>query len=162
MTTRFGLIEGSQNLYGIQFLESSFPPGTSEGSNNFSFVSIDDIKVVDFSSFLNMSFYSTDGVYTSGYNNGYYNGKNDGYSEGLSAGRDEGYNKGYEAGKDIGYSEGISANTDAFDYFNAIITAPVDAVLSMFDVDFMGWNLKGLLGFVVCGAIVVMVLKVLL
>lgn len=93
------------------------------------------------------------GAYDAGYDVG--------YSEGSEVSEQEKQEK-YEAGKQAGYNQGISEKTNAFSYINAIITAPVDAVLSMFDVDFMGWNLKGLLGLLVCGAIIAIVIKVLL
>ena len=109
-----------------------------------------------------MSFYSIDNFYESGYNTGYYEGVQVGIEEGIVQGKQEGYRQGYDVGHQAGYNEGIASDDSAFDYINAIITAPVDAVLSMFDVDFMGWNLKGLLGFLVCGAIIVIVLKIVL
>lgn len=93
------------------------------------------------------------GAYDAGYDVG--------YSEGSEVSEQEKQEK-YEEGKQAGYNQGISEKTNAFSYINAIITAPVDAVLSMFDVDFMGWNLKGLLGLLVCGAIIAIVIKVLL
>lgn len=94
-----------------------------------------------------------EGAYNAGYEVG--------YNEGSKVSEQEKQEK-YEEGKQAGYNQGISEKTNAFSYINAIITAPVDAVLSMFDVDFMGWNLKGLLGLLVCGAIIAIVIKVLL
>ncbi len=94
-----------------------------------------------------------EGAYNAGYEVG--------YNEGSEVSEQEKQEK-YEEGKQAGYNQGISEKTNAFSYINAIITAPVDAVLSMFDVDFMGWNLKGLLGLLVCGAIIAIVIKVLL
>lgn len=162
LVTRFALVPDSENLYGVQFLTTSFPPGTSENTNNWSAIAFEDITVPDVSLFLNMSFFSTDGYYESGYNTGYYEGVQAGKEEGIEQGKQEGYQQGYDVGHQAGYNEGIASDDTVFDYINAIITAPVDAVLSMFDVDFMGWNLKGLLGFLVCGAIIVIVLKIVL
>lgn len=99
---------------------------------------------------------------TEGQQEGYEQGKEDGITEGITQGKEQGYDLGYSVGHQDGYNEGISSDVSAFDFINSIITAPVDAVLSMFDVDFMGWNLKGLLGFIVCGAIIVIVLKIVL
>ena len=162
LVTRFASVPDSENLYGVQFLTTSFPPGTSESTSNWSAIAFEDITVPDVSLFLNMSFYSIDNFYESGYNTGYYEGVQAGKEEGIKQGKQEGYQQGYDVGHQAGYNEGIASDDTAFDYINAIITAPVDAVLSMFDVDFMGWNLKGLLGFLVCGAIIVIVLKIVL
>ena len=162
LVTRFSLVPDSENLYGVQFLKTSFPPGTSETTNNWSAIAFEGITVTDVSLFLNMSFYSIDNFYESGYNTGYYEGVQVGIEEGIVQGKQEGYRQGYDVGHQAGYNEGIASDDSVFDYINAIITAPVDAVLSMFDVDFMGWNLKGLLGFLVCGAIIVIVLKIVL
>lgn len=72
------------------------------------------------------------------------------------------YNAGYQAGEEKGFKDGVASDSTAFDYFTQIVRAPIEAVMSMLDVDFMGWNLKGFFSLLVCGAIIMLVIKLVL
>lgn len=66
---------------------------------------------------------------------------NDGYDLGFNQGSQSSYNNGYNAG----YNKGLeSANQNTFlTLFTSVIEAPVNAVLSIFDFEVLGYNLKG-------------------
>lgn len=66
---------------------------------------------------------------------------NDGYELGFNQGSESSYNNGYNAG----YNKGLeSASQNTFlTLFTSVIEAPVNAVLSMFDFEVLGYNLKG-------------------
>ena len=66
---------------------------------------------------------------------------NNGYNLGFNQGSESSYNNGYNAG----YNKGLeNANQNTFlTLFTSVIEAPVNAVLSIFDFEVLGYNLKG-------------------
>lgn len=91
----------------------------------------------------------------------YQNGYNNGYSLGTANGYDEGYEAGYgdassrypairAAGYQEGYSFGLSASDigNFSDLFNAVVSAPVNIVASMFNFELLGTNMATLFFFV--------------
>lgn len=92
------------------------------------------------------------------FDSGYSNGYADGYENGSQTG----YDNGFLAGKDVGYSEGIQQDftTSGFSaLFQAILTYPVNMIKSVFNFEFMGVNISGLILFIVSIGIVAFVLK---
>lgn len=73
-----------------------------------------------------------------GYNNGFQDGYEQGEEDAYDIGYDEGYMDGYSAGELAGY-EGFTIK----DLMNAVVSAPVNMVRSMLNVEVLGFNLSG-------------------
>lgn len=91
--------------------------------------------------------------YQNGYNNGYSLGSANGYEEGHEVGYGEASSR-YAAIRAAGYQEGYSFGLSASDIgnfsdlFNAVVSAPVNIVASMFNFELLGTNLATLFFFV--------------
>lgn len=79
-----------------------------------------------------------------------YNGSyQDGYNSGLSDGEALGYNKGYNAGDSVGYSRGYNDGANSannytfFSLVSAVIDAPIQAFMGLFNFEILGINLAG-------------------
>lgn len=87
--------------------------------------------------------------YKAGFNEGYSAGESSGYSAGYSEGEEFGYSNGYNSGELIGYNngylEGIE-NGGKYTFFNlisAVIDAPIQAFMGLFNFELLGINLAG-------------------
>lgn len=81
------------------------------------------------------------------YDYGYEDGFDYGYDYGYGIGDEEGYEIGYDEGYRLGFSAGQLSNYDGFtikDLMNAVVSAPVNMVRSMLNVDVLGYNLSGI------------------
>ena len=77
------------------------------------------------------------------YKIGYDSGYNLGYAEGENAGNSSGQKIGYNQGYNVGYSDGVNA-TNTYSFFNlisAVIDAPVQAFMGLFNFELLGVNL---------------------
>lgn len=83
------------------------------------------------------------------YNMGYTAGQSAGYSNGYTAGQSSGYSEGYSAGDTIGYNRGYSAGVEVgndytfFSLVSAVIDAPIQAFMGLFNFELLGINLAG-------------------
>lgn len=83
------------------------------------------------------------------YQSGYNEGNSYGYSQGYSAGESDGYSSGYSAGETIGYNNGYSQGVEAggnysfFSLISAVIDAPIQAFMGLFNFELLGINLAG-------------------
>lgn len=77
------------------------------------------------------------------YNQGYNAGVSAGYSDGNSAGYSLGYDNGLSDGRSIGFNEGVASANDYsfFSLISAVIDAPITAFKSLFNFDFLGFNM---------------------
>ena len=99
------------------------------------------------------------------YANGYNNGYNDGQRIGYQTGKDDTYQPAYDSGYNAGYQKAM-VDSDTFTFrgfLDAVIFAPIDACLQIFDFDFLGFNMRGfvaaVLTLVIIGGIVLVILK---
>lgn len=100
------------------------------------YVSLPDLSV--YFGFVDYSF-----LYDYGFEDGYTDGREDGYAQGD----EEGYEIGYDEGYRLGFSAGQLSNYDGFtikDLMNAVVSAPVNMVRSMLNVEVLGYNLSGI------------------
>lgn len=87
--------------------------------------------------------------YKQGYSEGYSSGENIGYTNGYSSGESAGYSSGYSAGETIGYNNGYSQGIEAGDKYSffslvsAVIDAPIQAFMGLFNFELLGINLAG-------------------
>lgn len=163
LNTRYALVPDGSNLYGIQFEKSSFPLGTFEGSNNFYFVSLN-LSLTDLTGFTGMSFYSKDGYFTSGYNDGYNDGVDDGYKQGETAGKQQGYKVGYEDGFNVGYESGLEKeplSSSVKSFLFSLFDAPVNTFMSVFNFEYDGFDFSALAALILTGLVVIGVIKLL-
>ena len=79
------------------------------------------------------------------YNEGYSSGYSSGYAEGEVAGYKDGYGVGNGVGYNNGYSAGVEAggNYTFFSLISAVIDAPVQAFMGLFNFELLGVNLAG-------------------
>lgn len=79
----------------------------------------------------------------------YKEGYSAGESAGYSAGETAGYSSGYKAGETIGYNNGYSAGVELggeytfFSLISAVIDAPIQAFMGLFNFELLGINLAG-------------------
>lgn len=79
----------------------------------------------------------------------YREGYSAGESAGYSAGETAGYSSGYKAGETIGYNNGYSAGVEHggeytfFSLISAVIDAPIQAFMGLFNFELLGINLAG-------------------
>lgn len=105
--------------------------------------------------------YVRDSTFSNGYNRGFADGQRDGYQTGKNDTYQPAYNKGYNAG----YQKAMTdSNTFTFrGFLDAVIFAPIDACLQIFDFDFLGFNMRGfvaaVLTLVIIGGVVLVILK---
>lgn len=102
----------------------------------------DDVLIThpDLSVYLGFVDYSF--LYNYGFEDGYTDGREDGYAQGD----EEGYEIGYDEGYRLGFSAGQLSNYDGYtfkDLMNAVVSAPVNMVRSMLNVEVLGFNLSG-------------------
>lgn len=73
----------------------------------------------------------------------YQQGFNAGLSEGNNAGYSLGYANGYNEGSNAGFNEGVASANDYsfFSLIGAVIDAPITAFKSLFNFDFLGFNM---------------------
>lgn len=101
-------------------------------------------------------------TFTNGYNRGYTVGQKEGYNiardELVPAARNDGYNEGYSA---------ALAASDSFSFrglVGAVIFAPINAFLQIFEFDFLGYNMRvfaaSLITLAVVLAIVIIIIKI--
>lgn len=99
------------------------------------------------------------------YSNGYNTGYNDGQRDGYQIGKDDTYQPAYDSGYNAGYQKAmIDSDTFTFrGFLDAVIFAPIDACLQIFDFDFLGFNMRGfvaaVLTLVIIGGVVLVILK---
>ena len=99
------------------------------------------------------------------YANGYNTGYNDGQRIGYQTGKDDTYQPAYDSGYNAGYQKAlIDSDTFTFrGFLDAVIFAPIDACLQIFDFDFLGFNMRGfvaaVLTLVIIGGVVLVILK---
>lgn len=101
--------------------------------------------------------------YTEGVTAGYENGQNDGRAESQS----EAYWSGYRAGETAGYADGAADATSDTDnpwyqLINAVIFAPINAVVSLFDFQIFGINMLGVVKFLFTIAAVIVIMSLIL
>lgn len=82
------------------------------------------------------------------------------YEQGFNAGQTNGYDQGYN----IGYNKGISdSNVYSFSsLMSSVIDAPIKAVMSAFDFEFLGTNMRSFLYSLLTIALVLFVVKIVL
>lgn len=125
----------------------------------------------------NISFINENGVaqygqnqYNEGYSVGYQEGVNssynvgysEGYAEGENVGIDEGKEIGQDIGYEIGYSEGAQSNFETNGFktlISSIFMYPVNMIKGVFNFEFMGINVLGLITFVISIGIVIFVIS---
>lgn len=99
------------------------------------------------------------------YANGYNTGYNDGQRVGYQTGKDDTYQPAYDSGYNAGYQKAmIDSDTFTFrGFLDAVLFAPIDACLQIFDFDFLGFNMRGfvaaVLTLVIIGGVVLVILK---
>lgn len=109
----------------------------------------------------NITNYIREATYSNGYNRGFTDGQRDGYQSGKNDTYQPAYNSGYNAG----YQKAmIDSDTFTFrGFLDAVIFAPIDACLRIFDFEFLGFNMRGfvaaVLTLVIIGGIVLVILK---
>lgn len=98
------------------------------------------------------------------YSNGYNTGYNDGQRVGYQTGKDDTYQPAYDSGYNEGYQKAM-VDSDTFTFrgfLDAVLFAPIDACLQIFDFDFLGFNMRGFvaaaLTLVIIGGIVLVIL----
>ena len=108
-----------------------------------------------------ISGYIRGSTYANGYNTGY----NDGQRIGYQTGKDDTYQPAYDSGYNAGYQKAM-VDSDTFTFrgfLDAVIFAPIDACLQIFDFEFLGFNMRGfvaaVLTLVIIGGIVLVILK---
>lgn len=108
-----------------------------------------------------ISNYIRGATYSNGYNRGFTDGQRDGYQ----SGKDDTYQPAYDSGYNAGYQKAM-VDSDTFTFrgfLDAVIFAPIDACLQIFDFDFLGFNMRGfvaaVLTLVIIGGIVLVILK---
>ena len=103
----------------------------------------------------------------------YYTGYNQGYNEGLTQGTTEGYEngykEGYDEGEDFGYDKGkaeMASQISDTDLTKAVKTfvfslfdAPVDSFLSMFNFEWAGFDLRGIVTLVITIPVIIFLVK---
>lgn len=100
-------------------------------------------------------------TFSNGYNRGFADGQRDGYQ----VGKNDTYQPAYDSGYNAGYQKAmIDSDTFTFrGFLDAVIFAPIDACLQIFDFDFLGFNMRGfvaaVLTLVIIGGIVLVILK---
>lgn len=104
-------------------------------------------------------------VRESTYTNGYNAGVSDGQKEGYETARKELYQPTFDAGYLKGYNEAVE-QLDKFNFrtfIEAVIFAPIDAFLEIFNFDFLGFNMRAfvasVLTLVIVTAVVLIILK---
>lgn len=98
------------------------------------------------------------------FRSGYESGYNSGYAEGENVGNSSGQQVGYNQGYQVGYSDGVNA-TNTYSFFNlisAVIDAPVQAFIGLFNFELLGVNLAGFFTGLLTLAFIVTVVKLLL
>lgn len=119
-----------------------FYPGTSNGLSNW----IPYNARIYLPNSLNADYTSG---YNQGYSEGYTSGENIGYTNGYSTGENDGYSSGYKAGETIGYNNGYSVGLENggkytfFSLISAVIDAPIQAFMGLFNFELLGINLAG-------------------
>lgn len=105
--------------------------------------------------------YVRDSTFTNGYNRGFAEGQRDGYQ----TGKKDTYQPAYDSGYNAGYQKAmIDSDTFTFrGFLDAVIFAPIDACLRIFDFDFLGFNMRGFLAagltLVIVGGVVLIIIK---
>lgn len=109
----------------------------------------------------NISNYIRGATYSNGYNRGFTDGQRDGYQ----SGKNDTYQPAYDSGYNAGYQKAM-VDSDTFTFrgfLDAVIFAPIDACLQIFDFDFLGFNMRGfvaaVLTLVIIGGIVLVILR---
>ena len=101
------------------------------------------IAPFDYRFYINIPGYSS---YNQAYNFGYTKGESNGLLTGEKIGYQLGFEKGNESGYNSGYNEGYNKglNTDKlfFNFFSAIIDAPVSVFTNMFNIEILGVNMS--------------------
>lgn len=102
------------------------------------------------------------------YNQGYANGSSAGYSSGYAEGEAAGYRDGYGVGNGVGYNNGYSDGVEAggnytfFSLISAVIDAPVQAFMGLFNFELLGVNLAGFFTGLLTLAFIVTVVRLIL
>lgn len=99
-------------------------------------------------------------AYTNGYNAGYEVGQNEGQENGMDLGYQEGYRDGKIEGYDNGYNEALGEDISSRGFWgllNSIMSYPVNMIKSVFNFEFMGINIAGLITFIVSIVIVIFI-----
>lgn len=139
----------------------------NDNALTFSFFIFDDDSVsVGGQRLLNDRFYYIENAfrenqeYKVGYDSGYKVGHSDGEVAGYSSGNSVGYNSGYN----VGYQDGVnSSNTYSFfNLISAVIDAPVQAFMGLFNFELLGVNLAGFFTGLLTLAFILTVVKLLL
>ena len=92
----------------------------------------------------------------------------DGYNAGKSQGESSGYLNGYNAGVTVGYNNGYNAGTNAtgnYTFFNlvsAVIDAPIQTFMGLFNFELLGINLAGFFTGLLTVAFIVTIVKMIL
>ena len=113
--------------------------------------------------FVSRTYYVVDtssSEYTAGYNNGYNAGNESGYSDGYSAGKNNGYTTGYSAGRLQGMSE--ANDYTFFSLVSAVIDAPIQAFMGLFNFNLLGINLAGFFTGLLTVAFIITVVRMVL
>lgn len=94
-------------------------------------------------------------IFLTSRDNSYVGGYTTGYNKGLLQGREEGertgYAKGYDEGRKTSYNEGYQAglklaeNGNFFSLIMAVIDAPVSAFTSLLDFNILGFNMRSVM-----------------
>ena len=99
-------------------------------------------------------------AYTNGYNDGYEVGQNEGQENGMDLGYQEGFRDGKIEGYDNGYNEALGEDISSRGFWgllNSIMSYPVNMIKSVFNFEFMGINIAGLITFIVSIVIVIFI-----
>lgn len=101
--------------------------------------------------------------------NSFYNqGYSDGYNNGISDNQINIYNDGYKAGNTVGYGSGYNAGVESANKYTflsligAVVDAPVKAFTSLFDFEFLGFNLKSFFASILTLSLLIWVIKMFL
>lgn len=91
-----------------------------------------------------------------------------GYNDGLSANQDNVYKNGYNAGYNVGYNNGYSAGANAageytfFGLVSAVIDAPIQAFMGLFNFELLGVNLAGFFTGLLTVAFIITIVRLIL
>lgn len=102
--------------------------------------------------------------YNVAYTRGYEDGKTQGYDEGYEYGEMIGFENGKNNGYDLGYNQGVE-DGEASDFatngfktlIGSIFNYPINMIRSVFNFEFMGINIAGLITFIISVVIVIFI-----
>lgn len=83
----------------------------------------------------------------------------EGFQDGYDTAKEEYYQSRYDLGYNAGFIEGSNNEFSFLSYFGAIIETPINAALSLFNFDFLGFNMRSFFLSVLTISMIVMIVK---